>query len=277
MKEEAVLFGKTGSLVGIITDPPNSEKRHNLPAFIFLNSGILHRVGPNRLSVRMARDLATLGFVGCRIDFSGIGDSPSNSDNLSIEKRWVKETQEAMDLLDAKRGIKRFVLIGNCSGAAFSFLTARSDPRVIGTVLMNIQGHRTLMRYYVKLAFSNPKMWLRIIKGSARYSFVYKAVRLYVQSLFTRNNNDSYGANELVRDLRLLIERGTDLLFVYSEWDPGLPYFYAYLEKEIVGLSSTGKVDLEIIQGMNHDFNLLRGQQQLIEIVHNWALRMLQD
>lgn len=277
MKEEVLLFGKNKSLVGIITDPGERVKCHNLPSFIILNSGVVHRVGQNRLSVRIARNLAEMGFISFRIDFSGIGDSLSGSDNLPIERRWVRETQEAMDFLGAKRGTERFVLIGNCSGAAFSFLTARFDPRVIGTVLINLLGHKSPLRYYLKLAFLNPKTWLRAIKGSVKYRDVLTMLASYTQGLFTRANSNLYGGKELVANLRLLIERGTDLLFVYSEWDPGLSYFNAYLKDEIVVFNSSGKLEVKIVQGMNHNFDLLRGQEDLLKIVHNWALRMVKD
>ena len=58
MTEEAVLFGTTQSLVGILSQPPREEAPRGLPAVILLNAGIVHRVGPNRLYVRMARELA---------------------------------------------------------------------------------------------------------------------------------------------------------------------------------------------------------------------------
>ena len=96
MREKIVLFGKERSLVGIITDPPKTEKDDNLPAIIFLNSGIIHRVGPNRFTVKMARDLADMGFVSLRMDYSEIGESKPGGEVISIIKRWTKEGQEAI-------------------------------------------------------------------------------------------------------------------------------------------------------------------------------------
>jgi len=84
MREEAVLFGKTRSLVGIITDPHTVVNAHNHPAIVLLNAGVLHRVGPNRLYVKIARKLASAGFVVLRFDLSGIGDSKARRDNLPL-------------------------------------------------------------------------------------------------------------------------------------------------------------------------------------------------
>ncbi|MGH7928173.1 MAG: alpha/beta hydrolase, partial [Candidatus Binatia bacterium] len=75
MREEALLLGKTRSLVGILTDPPEAKRSTRLPGIILLNAGIIHRVGPNRMHVKIARTLAPMGFVVVRFDFSGIGDS----------------------------------------------------------------------------------------------------------------------------------------------------------------------------------------------------------
>ncbi|MCH8830022.1 MAG: DUF1549 domain-containing protein, partial [Planctomycetes bacterium] len=107
MKEEAVLFGKTGSLVGIVSDPSDSDSGKNLPAVILLNSGLIHRVGPNRVYVKIARRLAAEGFVAFRFDFSSIGDSLVRYDNLSFEKSAVDEVQDAMDFLELVSPDKR--------------------------------------------------------------------------------------------------------------------------------------------------------------------------
>ena len=72
MIEEVTRFGSNGSLVGILSRPMRSNR--NLPAILLLNAGLVHRVGPNRIYVRLARHFAALGFSVLRFDFSGIGD-----------------------------------------------------------------------------------------------------------------------------------------------------------------------------------------------------------
>lgn len=99
MKEKALLFGKTRSLVGVLTDPEHAESAAKRPGVIILNSGLLPKIGPNRLHVKIARRLAAAGFVAMRFDFSGIGDSLPRKDGMSFARSAIVETQEAMDLL----------------------------------------------------------------------------------------------------------------------------------------------------------------------------------
>src|SRR5437868_10047186 len=134
MREEAVLFGRKAAMVGVISDPPQAREQ-NSPAVIFLNAGGLHRVGPSRLYVNMARTLAESGYVVLRFDFSGFDDSESRYDQTPFAKNAITEVHSAMDFLTTTRGVDRFILIGICSGAEVSFETACCDPRVVGAVL----------------------------------------------------------------------------------------------------------------------------------------------
>ena len=74
MTEEAQLLGKDRDLVGVVTHPADVEVDKSSPAFLLLNAGSVHHVGPNRLYVKIARRLASLGFVALRFDFAGVGD-----------------------------------------------------------------------------------------------------------------------------------------------------------------------------------------------------------
>jgi predicted esterase len=63
LTEEPMQFGEGGRLLGILTRPsaphPNIKA---MPVFVFLSAGLLHRVGPYRLYVRLTRELARMGF-----------------------------------------------------------------------------------------------------------------------------------------------------------------------------------------------------------------------
>jgi hypothetical protein len=270
MNEHVFHFGNSGKLVGILTEQSETEYNQDRPALIFLNSGLIHRIGPNRLTVRIARSLADLGFCSFRFDFSGIGDSPVSTDAKSLQERWVAETKAAMDLVSAKRRAAKFILVGNCSGAAFSFLTSRTDSRVIGAILINLQGPRKLIRYYVKLAFSSAKIWLRVLNASAQYQDFFKNLSTLLRKDTSENPKMTYSENDFFADLKSMLDRGMKLIFVYSEWDPGLPYFQVHVAKRLKKIALDRNLDMQMIPGINHDFNLLSGQDALIKIVQRW-------
>jgi len=147
MRERALRFGKTASMVGILTEPAPDTPPGDRPGILILNSGILHRAGASRLYVQLARDLAARGFTVLRFDFSGIGDSEGRKDTLPFEEAAVVETREAMDYLSETRGLKRFVLLGLCSGADMAYLVGVADDRVVGLGKLDAWAYRTLKWY----------------------------------------------------------------------------------------------------------------------------------
>jgi pimeloyl-ACP methyl ester carboxylesterase len=273
MREEALLFGKTKSLVGIVTDPPPEQKVQGLPGILLLNAGIIHHVGPNRIHVKIARAMAPMGFVVLRFDFSGIGDSKVRDDNLPFEESAVRETQEAMDYLSATRGIERFHLVGISSGAMASYRTAGRDRRVIGATLINPASYGEELRSYAKArrywkhAFSDPKRWLKALTGKAHYRIVGPRLR----SMFSSRRKALSVANGIAADFRSLLERRVDLRLVYSQGDLGLDCLDVILGKELRLLTKGGKLKLEVIPQADHTCTLLESQELLVKVVQNCA------
>ena len=289
MKEEAVLFGAS-SLVGVVTEPAAATGGRAPSAFIFLNAGVTHRVGPNRLYVRLARALAAQGFVALRFDFSGLGDSAARSDDLAVRKSVVLETREAMDFLARTRGVEQCVLIGICSGATVSLMVAREDHRVAGAVLINGQGHlrgadpaldphlraRTLGRHSWRIAlFSSfrSKNWRKAILGDLQ---PIPILRMLIGAplgmiLGRGTRRGAPEAHEAAADLRALARRGVRLFHLYCEGDEGLDYFNVVLGGEVPHVASNDRARFEIIRGSNHVFTLSWSQDHLVKVVCDWA------
>ena len=277
MKEEAVLFGESNSLVGIVTLPEDAKRDLELPAFVLLNAGMIHRVGPNRHYVDIARKLAAMGFVALRFDFSGLGDSVIGSNNLTIDESTLLETQEAMSYLGATRGVKRFVLVGLCSGATTSLNVACREPRVEGVVLINPEGYTTELasfvtgrirsRRYWKRALFDPRRWLKAVTGR----FDYRVMAAQAISLFSNKKRVSSDASKVAADFRLLVERQVRMLIVYSGGDPGLEFQDLILGDQVHELVSSGKLTTEIIPYSDHIFTLLDRGEELLRVIRNWA------
>ena len=153
--EKAVLFGPNRSLVGIVSEAEGQAVGGGRPAVILLNSGPLHRVGPFRLYVTVARRLAAAGLTVLRMDLSGKGDSEPRRDKRSARERVEEDVRAGMKLLSETRDSDQFVLMGLCSGADDSIEVAAKEPSVVGAVLLDGYGYRTL-GYYVR--YYGPRM-----------------------------------------------------------------------------------------------------------------------
>ena len=288
MKEEAVVFGTNSDLVGVITSP--HECKDDVPAFVFLNAGVTHRIGPSRLHVRLARELAEEGHAVMRFDFSGLGDSSRRSDDLPIAESVVRETREAMDLLVAKRKVNRFILIGICSGATISYLTSKLDDRVAGVVLINAQSHLHGMNQelgeHLRDRTIASHAWRIALQSSFRRKNIRKAIGgqlnpirilrmmigLPVSLLFGAREQESSAKDyDSIADLNSVLVRGTKVFHLYSEGDEGLDYFNLVIPVKQQGVCNQGNARLEIMPGANHVFTLLWSQDELVKSVLKWT------
>jgi pimeloyl-ACP methyl ester carboxylesterase len=163
--EQALLLGIRQSLVGILTRPTPAQTAK--PAIVILNTGIVHRVGHNRMYVTMARACASAGHAVLRFDFSGIGDSERRADRLSPVNACLADIKEALDSLEERHRISQFVLVGLCSGADFAVLYGHTDPRVVGLVLMDPSIPPTARYYfhYVAQRLRSLRNWVSVATG----------------------------------------------------------------------------------------------------------------
>ena len=137
LTEETLQFGEGRRLSGIFTrpsvpvrDPPE------LPVFVFFNAGLVHRVGPHRLYVHLARDLSRMGFSSLRVDLAGRGDSPPRP-GLTIQQSVAADYEEILRVLESRLAPGPLVLAGLCSGADNAIRLAPKDSRVVGLVLLD--------------------------------------------------------------------------------------------------------------------------------------------
>lgn len=137
LMEEPLQFGEGGRLFGILTLPGMPPRNaQELPVFVFLNAGLLHRVGPHRLYVRLARDLSRMGFSSLRVDLAGTGDSPGRP-GLTYRQSVAADFGEISGVLESRLGRLPLVLAGLCSGAHNAVRLTPEEPRVVGMVLLD--------------------------------------------------------------------------------------------------------------------------------------------
>lgn len=164
MREKTLMFGPQRNLTGIVSLP--QQETEGLPAVIFLNAGFVHQVGPFRLGVDLCRCLSENGFTAFRFDLSGIGDSTQSTKKDSPDNLMINDVQCAMDLLQKKYFIEKFIIAGLCTGADNAHKVTVRDHRIAGIVMIDGYAYPTSQfklnkslsrsRHYISV-LSNPK------------------------------------------------------------------------------------------------------------------------
>ena len=275
MRERALLFGERKSLVGVVTEP-TAPAPPDRPAVLFLNAGVLHRVGPNRIHVRLARELARHGFVSLRFDFSGLGDSRPRADSTPFAQAAVAETRQGMDVLAASHGARTFLLVGMCSGADNALRAAGHDPRVAGAVLIepySVPAAGFLLYSYRKKVL-NPLSWWRLLRGRSEVLGTLKDQPSPTPAAPVATREDSLvpSREELVRQVRGVLARGGELCFVYCAGSPAYFNYLSILRREVRGALREGRTRLHVLKRTDHVFTPLAVQEALTAAVREWAL-----
>jgi pimeloyl-ACP methyl ester carboxylesterase len=175
VREQAVLLGERKSLIGILSQ--SSTPDAGLPAVVILNAGIVHRVGPNRMFVVLARRLAAMGHTVLRFDFSGIGDSDTRNDGREPLEATLADLREVLDGLESTRGIRKVILVGLCSGADHAVIYAGDDPRITGIVMIDPTIPPTLKHRIIHLAgrVFRSRPW--VLLATLRHPLLLRAMR----------------------------------------------------------------------------------------------------
>ena len=233
MREISLAFGPGQSLVGTLTLPAAGIAAPAAPlGLVLFNSGVVHRIGPHRINVKLARQMALRGIPSIRFDLHGMGDSLRADGTLPYEQQAVADLGLAMDALQESAGVARFALLGFCSGAVPSYLAAQADPRV-GSIIL-----------YDAFAFPTPRsrarlLWLRLSgHGFSPQALLRDARRLghglarLPRRLFDRlrrRGNETFkqvGAPEqkhqIVRRLAELTRRGVQIVVLHAGDDFGV-------------------------------------------------------
>ncbi len=280
MKEEAIIFGANSSLVGVLTQPAAQSSPAADTGLILLNAGILHRVGPGRIYVKIARQLTLLGVTSFRFDFSGIGDSKPRQDNLPFDKSSIDESRAAMNFVQTKCGIDRFILMGGCSGARVSLDTSTCDARIVACILINFQvtpdderdagsdaDRRKDEHYYLKFAARDPGSWRKLLTGRADYAKLFGALTSALRRRFTpaKYTVEPPRWAAFRDELKRVVERGVKPIFVCSDGDPSLDEIREAGGRELAQLRSENKAEIVVIPRSDHTFSSLADQESLIK------------
>jgi pimeloyl-ACP methyl ester carboxylesterase len=207
--EEILDLGE--GVFGLLSRPAGQTRR---TCVIIFNSGILHRPGPFRMHVRLARALAALGYPTLRFDFPGVGDSLPRATRPPMEIM-----RDVLDRAAAASGCERFVVGGICSAADFGWHLGLADPRVVG--VLAVDGIARKGRYFLlgRLKRSMGKSFADWIRFARR---LVTRAKPAVQIETVENLRDWPAPGVERKELRTLLDRGVQLFLLFTG---GTTYF----------------------------------------------------
>ncbi len=259
VREVVRRFGPDEQLVGIVSQPAAAAAT----SVVILNAGVLHRVGPHRLHVVLARRLAERGFPTLRLDLGGIGDSIPSSHAATFRESAVADTRMAMSGL----ATPRCVLFGVCAGADNALATAQVDDRVAGIVLVDpyvYPSRQSKLRHLrARLAGMTP-----IETVGWGIGYVEQRLRRVAAPAAPGGGREYPPIADFRHQLGALVAKGVQILAVYSgthgpkynhadqlfEWFPEL----------------RGRIECVYHPAANHTFTELEAQAELIGVVDTW-------
>lgn len=280
--EIQVRIGQAPFSIGILTTPAEPHRAGDKPGIIILNTGIAHRVGHFRISVNMARELASVGHSVLRFDLSGIGDSERRDDGLSPFESVRRDIRDAVDFMQAKCAISNFVLIGNCSGADNALFYAGRDPRVVAAVLIDPSLPLT-PRYRLNFLVQRLYSWRAWLRGALKPRRLTNVIR---GNFVEHGSQVSEGPNLSDPELhsflsdcfKAMVKANDKIMLVCTG---GIQYRYNY-ELQIVDafpeIDFGDKLSIFQLSECDHLFRFTEDRDRLFGVLKEWlASTQLRD
>ena len=276
IRDQAVTLGRRSTMVGIVTQPVNHVPGE-LPAFVILNTGLIHRIGHHRMFVTLARRLAAAGHQVLRFDLSGIGDSESRGEALSPLESTLADIGEAIEWIAKTGGARRVILLGLCSGADHALVYGRSDPRVVGLVLLDpsIPPTRQYHVRYVAGHLVRARSWLDLFCGRGRF---WNTMRRWAG-----DQSDELLERHRLRlgdpEIRTFLEKayqdamglGIQCLAVFTSGFPHQHNYRRQLLDAFPRVRFAGQLRLEYFHRSDHVFTLEAERARLFDMVMGWT------
>lgn len=271
--ESPVRFGRDGHLIGIATHPATTNDR---PVVVFLNSGIVHSIGANRIYVRLARALTAEGFPTFRFDLSGIGDSRAAPEGAHVPRREVVTADISDATAEAYRltGARESVLIGLCSGADDALDNVDGDESRLGAIAIDPDIIRTPRFFIQEMSQSlraphvAQRAMRRALKASARLQSPARPAGGTGMRAST-----ALSRVEMRERLRTHVRSGKRELFLFTA---GLPQRYNYPEQfrdAFRGIDYAAFVEHLYFRDADHTFSTEEMRQALVHHVVDWCRR----
>lgn len=278
VRERVAVFGARQGMLGILTTPVG-DPQPDAPSVLLLTSGIIHRVGSNRLSVMVARALGAIGLTVLRFDFSGIGDSERRPDATSLRESVEQDIAEAIEYLARTGGAERFILMGLCSGAYDALHYAARDPRVVGAIMVDLPGPFQGWRHHIhtlRAKLLRSTVWrspFRKLRKYARTVFGKPTGQRGNVQMYVTGGRSTPSAEWMQRHFDILLGRDVKLYFVFTA---GIATNYNHRSQFRTSFPEAARdpgVTWEFFPQADHAFSSYTERKRLLEFVVSWLCK----
>lgn len=228
---------------------------------VLLNAGLIHRVGPFRLYVQLARELARDGFDVLRFDQPGIGDGypGGHATNESF-------IGEAFDAAQAVTGSREFVVGGICSAADQGWRYALADSRVTGLLLLDGMAHKNLW-------FRFAQLWRLIRRPLSAWPGTFRRLLQAkpADAPAVEDFRDWPTPAEFRSQLAQLLARGVRVFAFYTG---GIPYYLLHpkqFDTTFGALRNHAALQVEFCSDLDHTLFSPVDRGQVVDRIRSWC------
>jgi alpha-beta hydrolase superfamily lysophospholipase len=285
--ETAVQIGLTG-MFGIYCRPATGLPADR-PIVLFGNAGSTYRIGPSRLYVTLARQLALMGYGSIRYDLATIGDGlrfRHEEENRAYPVKAAVYITEVIEFAREELGHSSVILTGFCSGATLAFAAALAQLRTAALVEAIVVNPKVFYREdlgknmenlvmrrasYYQRAIRDPDRWRRLLKGEIDFrqaaTFVARRTRQMMKRTIRRilRVTGAGSGTRLGDDLQRYLGTGRRLSFFFSSRDPGLTVMLDSSGGIAKRLIDQGKIPVTVIEDADHTLTQMRCREDFIE------------
>jgi len=260
---------------------------------IMLNSGMMNRVGPQRLYWKFARQACEEGIAVIRVDLAGVGDSLAEIDETHFDNHRKEDVSAIIDYVREQWPQADIILQGLCAGARVSFKAAIVNQNVVGLLawsteiftasqnmpqsphepedrLSDYEVSNTLSRFFnflIRFKFLSPKWWHEQYPGGKGIKDEIKHVAHCTFKALRFSGDQSKG--EFLEAADEYLKTNRKVLFLFGEYDERAYSEFHSRFPQIPRGADLGQC-YEVVDKGTHTFSTAKSQHQLIELSIDW-------
>lgn len=286
--QELPLYFRAGddTLFGIVTRglPPTGD------GVILLTGGgaTAPSTNRNRVSVHLARRLATRGASTLRFDYHGIGESGGVlAGPPMVDEPYLSDLAAAASCI-REHGAERITLVGSCFGARTALAGGPDLGDIAGVALISPPLRDVPMKEETGTRFGftmgmgealrrglHPRVirgWLEPGRRRTYLRFLStKLSRGWQRVAGTRTGPDAWVSEGFLDPIRRLVQQDVPVLFVYGTKDWHYEDFQLALEGRLGEvLEDTRQVRIVVLEGEVHGLSTVAVQRRVMDLVVDW-------